>query len=447
MEKNEKNVYPNIVRLNLSNELDIVVAYKRARQLSELTGLPVPSQTKFATAVSEICRNVLEHAGTGNITFSLVEEDSLCLEALVVDRGQGIPNLAEWLARREAPAPGKGNGLLNSRKLVDTFRIQTDGQQGTKVYLRKRLPLRRPLINSAIVQGWTEYFSREVNVSPYEELKRQNTQLLDVLETLRLQNIRAEVQLEEIQLLNHDLEGSGREVARLLAEREESNRQLRKMNAELEDFAYTVSHDLKAPLRNMEGLSTLLEKDLRADDEGARIKLTMLKQQIARLDGLITAILSYARSGREGLEKTTVDVGALLREVISSLTVPAGFVVQVPEKLPTLETEAIYLQQIFANLIVNAIKYHDQPAGRIVVSCRREGEFFRFAVTDDGPGILLQYQEKVFKLFYSINQPANRDSTGVGLAIIKRITEEKGGRVWVESGGRGATFAFTWPAG
>jgi signal transduction histidine kinase len=263
--------------------------------------------------------------------------------------------------------------------------------------------------------------------------------MLVVMEELRLKHIQAEHQLEEIRSLHQ-------EVSRLLSEREESNQVLLKVNQELEDFSYTVSHDLKAPLRNMQGLAYLLEKSLqRLGDESTFKKFELLKDQISRMEKLLSGILSYAKSGKQQLEKTQVDTGILLQEVINSLVVPAGFTVEVQEDMPILKTEEIYLQQIFSNLIGNALKYHDHPNGNVKVGWQKTGNYTEFNVSDDGPGILPQHQEKIFKIFFSLQQAANEDSSGLGLAIIKRIIEEKGGRVWVESQGRGARFCFTWP--
>ena len=110
-----------------------------------------------------------------------------------------------------------------------------------------------------------------------------------------------------------------------------------------------------------------------------------------------------------------------------------------------MKTEEVYLQQIFSNLIGNALKYHDLSAGNVKVGWQKNGTYTEFHVSDDGPGILPQHQEKIFKIFFSLQRSTSEDSSGLGLAIIKRIIEEKGGRVWVESQGRGARFCFTWP--
>ena len=114
----------DIVKIRLQNELDIVLAYKRAKQLSEYTGMNISSQTKFATAVSEICLNVLEHVGEGTITFGIIEEGFLFLEALVVDHGRGIDDIDEILERKIVNINTKGCGIINSNKLVDQFFIE-----------------------------------------------------------------------------------------------------------------------------------------------------------------------------------------------------------------------------------------------------------------------------------------------------------------------------------
>lgn len=434
-------IHSNIVKITLTNELDIVLAYKRANELAQLTGLAVSPQTRFATAVSEICRNVLEHVGEGNIKFSILEVSGyLFLEALVVDRGRGIANVEELLKKKIANTAGKGWGIINAKKLVDKLSIESDSNKGTTVRLLKKIPYNHPPINKTIIQGWIEYFANEIPISPYEEIKRQNMQLLEVMDALRIKNIETEHQMEEIKALNE-------EVTSLLKEREDSNELLQKMNRELEDFAYTVSHDLKAPLKNILGIIALLKKNLTAaENEKAKKQFEMLVEQVQRMDKLINGILSYAKSGKQQVDKKKVDVDALLKEVITSIHIPAGFRITIGENMPVLETEDIYLQQIFSNLIENAIKYHDQEKGNIEISCLSKDTFFEFAIADDGPGIPPQYHDKIFKIYYSLNGSTAKNSTGLGLSIVKKITSEKGGKVWVESQGRGSTFHFTWPS-
>ncbi|WP_181304895.1 sensor histidine kinase [Rufibacter sp. XAAS-G3-1] len=437
-----------ITIIKLQNELDVVLAYKRTMQLSEFSGLPVASQTKFATAVSEICRNVLEHVGEGTIRFSMVENRGLLsLEAFVADRGRGIPNVQDILDRKYPPAGGKGQGIYSSRKLVDYFSLDSDFEKGTRVRLQKRIPANHPPINKAIIQGWANYFNNESEISPYAEIKRQNKQLIELMEQLQVRTIEAEYQLQEIQHLNQELQTSNHEIHALLQERESKNQQLERVNRTLDEFAHTITHDLKAPLQNILGLASAVTDLLEEDNkEEALAVMPMIQRQTSRMEHLISDVLAYSLTGRQQIQKKPVSVGQLVRNVIASLTVPAGFQLHIPPDLPVIEAEEIYLQQIFGNLLSNALRYHDLPAGHVWVKAFQKNRHWEFVVEDDGPGIPAEDQEKIFELFETTNDVNHPGSTGIGLAIVRKIMQEKQGRVWVQSEGRGTAMHFTWPS-
>jgi signal transduction histidine kinase len=442
-----KYVFQNIVKVPLSTELDVVVAYKRARQLTELTGITIPTQTKFATAVSEICRNVIEHVGEGVIVFHLAEDAGrLWIEANITDRGRGIDNVDQYQAQKSTPGNRRGSGLFNSRRLVDRFLICSSADKGTCVQLLMKLPVKHPPINKSIIEGWRDFFAHEVETSPYEEIKRQNLQLLEVMESLRLKGLETEHQLEEIKKLNGELESSNAHITQLLGEREDNNRLLQKMNAELEQFAYTVSHDLKAPLNNITGLAAVLQKSpALAGDPQARQTMEVLFGQVERMASLINNILIYSRSGSEGIPRKRIKVGAVIDEVLDSLQVPPGLKIHLPEELPELDTEEVFLQQVFGNLIGNAVKYHDKAEGNIIVEATRGADGYTFCVSDDGPGIPPDVQERIFDRFYTTGDTRSGESSGLGLSIVKKIVTQKGGKISVQSEGRGTTFCVTWP--
>src|SRR5688572_18156761 len=435
----------NIAKINIINELDVVLAYKRAMQISDRCGLAPANQTKFATAVSEICRNVIEYVGEGCIEFSIVQEKTiLFLEALITDCGAGITDLDKHLASKNF-FPKRGVGLANSKKLVDDFKVTTDAG-GTHVRLRKTIPVSHPSLSEATLFKWAQDFENETTVSPYLEIKKQNTQLIELLEELRLKNLETETQLQEIRRLNDELYISNAEVIGLVQEIEGTNNQLEQKNKELDAFAHIVSHDLRAPLQNIKGLAVIMDTYLETNDtNGAYSVLTMIKEQAGRMDNLIMDILSYSMAGKKTLSKKEVKLRELLFEVISFLNIPNGFKIELPEKMPVLFTEEIFLRQIFNNLINNAIKHHDKPEGKIKISCEQENDFLKCCVSDDGPGILPADQQRIFNQFETLNDANLSASTGLGLTIIKKITIEKGGNVWVESEGRGASFVFTWP--
>ena len=259
-----------------------------------------------------------------------------------------------------------------------------------------------------------------------------------VVENARLyQEARAaEAQLREF---NQTLEA---QVAERTAELERSN-------AELDQFAYVASHDLRAPLRAIKHLTDWLEDDAgEALPAKARGHIPKMRQRLARMERLLDDLLTYARAGRQHHPPEEVDCGALVRSVVELLGPPAGFTVMLDAELPSLLTERVPLETVFRNLLNNAIKHHHAPhAGRVQVTAARQDGRVEFAVTDDGPGIAPQYHARIFEIFQSLRPRDQVEGSGMGLAVVKKIVENRGGTIGVRSAvGAGATFWFTWPA-
>ncbi len=224
-------------------------------------------------------------------------------------------------------------------------------------------------------------------------------------------------------------------------------REIEATNQELKDFAYVVSHDLKAPLRGIGTLAGWLASDY-ADkiDEAGQEQLVLLTNRVKRLNSLIDGILAYSRAGRSREGRVPVNIDALARSVAEMLAPPSHIRFAFETPLPSLVVEPTKAHQLFQNLFSNAIKFMDKPQGLIRVRCDRDGNLWHFCVSDNGPGIDEKYFARIFELFETLAPRDEIEGTGVGLALMKKIVELAGGRVWVESKrGEGAAFHFTLP--
>jgi signal transduction histidine kinase len=232
-----------------------------------------------------------------------------------------------------------------------------------------------------------------------------------------------------------------------IAELHRQRAELERSNRELQQFAYVASHDLRAPLRAIDALSQWLAQDLQsAFDENQRAQMELLRGRVRRMDRLLGDLLDYARAGGEAVDVESVDVGAVLAEVIELCNVPAGFGVVTVAPLPVLETARLPLRRVLLNLIGNAIKHHDRPTGRVEVSVTPTEEHVTVRVADDGPGIPPAFHEKVFQMFQTLKPRDAVEGSGMGLALVRKLVENVGGTVWVEPNGeRGAVIAFNWP--
>jgi signal transduction histidine kinase len=173
--------------------------------------------------------------------------------------------------------------------------------------------------------------------------------------------------------------------------------------------------------------------------------MNLLRGRVHRMEALIDGILQYSRAGR-AQQVETVNISSLVSEVIELLAPPPDVSIVVQPEMPTLKTERIPLEQVLMNLIGNAIKYTQHSDARVQVSVRKEGRYYEFAIADNGLGIAPEYHQKIWGIFQRLEARDKVEGTGVGLSIVKKIVESRGGRVWVESEiGAGATFYFTWP--
>lgn len=221
---------------------------------------------------------------------------------------------------------------------------------------------------------------------------------------------------------------------------------LKRKNEELDQFAHIVSHDLKTPLRGISNVVSWIEED-HGHELSPKVHdyLQLIHGRLMRAENLIKGILSYARIETDASEKEEVDVNDLINEIVDNLILPPALSLQVEQKMPVLFTERLLLFQVFSNLITNAVKYHDKTEGIVKIYFKENQLNYQFFIEDNGPGIAPNHQDKIFKIFQTLNEKDSFESTGVGLAIVKKILDSRKETIGLKSElGKGSVFSFTW---
>ncbi len=283
-------------------------------------------------------------------------------------------------------------------------------------------------------------------------LKKREEQLRESYKQISLARDQLEVRVKE---RTTELTTANEQLTREVTLRKQAEerkdqllKELESVNQELKDFAYVASHDLKAPLRGISTLAGWIKTDYadKIDEEGKK-QIDLLISRTERMHNLIDGILQYSRVGRVKEEQAPVDLSKLVPEITDMVNPPENIKVEIENELPTLLGEQTRITQVFQNLLSNAVKYMDKPEGKIKIGCVRDNGFWKFSVTDNGPGIEKKNFEKIFQIFQTLAPRDQYESTGIGLTVVKKIVELYGGKIWVESEvGSGSTFFFTLPA-
>ncbi|PTA51454.1 histidine kinase [Shewanella morhuae] len=236
------------------------------------------------------------------------------------------------------------------------------------------------------------------------------------------------------------------ERKRIEIQRAEHTQELERINQELDRFAYIASHDLKSPLRGIEQLTSWLSEDL-ADNTNEDIHkyLRLIQSRIHRMVLLLDGLLMFSRIGRVDNETVEVNSRQLIEDMFALVAPPKGFELALKGEFPQFHTVRVLLELVLRNLISNAIKHHDQETGVITVSCELIDEYYWFSVNDDGPGISSSYHEKIFQMFQTLKPRDEVEGSGLGLSLVKKTVESIGGKIQLQSAGRGCCFRFSWP--
>ena len=437
-----------LLTLELKYEHDVVLARQRARQIGGMLGFDVHEQTRIATAVSELARNAHEYARGGQVRF-LVERDPTAGHSLVVrvrDEGPGIADVDAILDGRYVSRTGMGLGILGARRLSDRFRIDSAPGRGTTVEIARTLPAtaRFAATDAARI---AEGLSRQAAQSPFEEIQRQNQELLNALEEIRTRQT-------QVEALNSELENTSRGVLVLYAELDDRAQDLKRASEYKSRFLSDVSHELRTPLTSVLNLTRLLldrtDGDLTTEQEH---QVTLVRKSIETVIDLVNELLDLARieAGKTTLRPVEFTVGelfaslqGLVRPLVTSPQVALVF--EDGHAGLALHTDDKRLAQILRNFLSNAIKFTE--AGEIRVCVTPEDDCVRFEVRDTGIGIAPENQSRIFQDFVQVDGPVQRRvrGTGLGLPLTRKLAALLGGRVDMESAvGEGSTFSVVIP--
>lgn len=291
----------------------------------------------------------------------------------------------------------------------------------------------------------------QANQKLIEETKAQKRvidRLHEISEALRIESGDEVSEVQEDSLIAGEklfdyIEEQTQEILKINNQREVLLKDLAHQNQELSDYAHMVSHDLKSPLRSISALSTWLYEDYREQlgDEGGNI-VNLICENVEKMDTLIRGILEYSTIDKVDVDTYDVDITAILNTIKGSIYIPENVNIILKDTYPVLQGDRFRLQQLFQNLLVNAIKYNDKEKGVVSVHFKDIGDYWEFRIKDNGIGIEEKYYKKIFQTFQKLENTYN--STGIGLSIVKKIIDLYQGKIWLESViGEGTTFFFT----
>ena len=287
-----------------------------------------------------------------------------------------------------------------------------------------------------------------------DELYEANQKLREEAEGLKEinKNLQSIMNLDNKFIANSDIVNStdyikeqSLEIVRINMQREELLKSLEKQNQELNEYAHVVSHDLKAPLRNIDTLINWFKEDnAEILDEKNKKFLDLILSNVEKMDLLIKGILDYSTIDKYEIDDRMIDLNFLVEEILRTINIPSQIEMIFNNQMPIVFGNDFRFKQLFQNLIQNAIKYNDKEKGFIEIGSNEKENEFEFYIKDNGIGIKHRYQTKIFDLFSKLE---NTDqSSGIGLSIVKKIIDFYGGKIWLKSQEAiGTTFYFTLP--
>jgi signal transduction histidine kinase len=444
-----------LLSLRIREEIDIVAARQRGREIAGLLGLHSQDQVRVATAVSEVARNAYQYAREAQVEFSVgLSSRPQMLWVKISDRGPGIADLDTVLADAYESRTGMGIGLSGTRRLMDTFHIDSKLKEGTRVSLGKAIPTSKT-ISPGDVGRLSGHLKQNRRPVALEEVERQNQDLLQTLELLHLRELELDRRQKDLARMNVELEETNRGVVALYAELDEKAVALQRADQLKSRFLSHVSHEFRTPVNSVLALTGLLlrraDGDLSAEQEK---QIGYIRQAVQELAEMVNDLLDLAKveAGKTDVRKSDVEVAqlfgairALMRPLATKESVKLVFDDPPPEM--SLETDESKLGQILRNLVSNALKFTEEGEVRVSATFK-DSRTIAFSVRDTGIGLAPEDLEKIFQEFSQIASPMQRNvrGTGLGLPLSRKLAGLLGGTLSVESVvDSGSTFILELP--
>lgn len=434
--------------MHLVSAEDVVAARLHARKAAEILGLDRQSQTRMATAVSEITRNAFTYAGKARAEFAIDgNAPAHTFMVVVSDDGPGIDDLHDVLEGRKVFAPGRGKGLPSARRLVDQFDIQS-APGGTMVRLAQRLPQGALLrLTREAQQAIAQLLSSHAGADPITALQDQNREIIESLNDLQDRQA-------ETARLNLELEETNRGVVALYSELEEKAEQLRGVSDTKSRFLSHMSHEFRTPLNSILALARLLvdrvDGDLNAEQER---QVQYIRKSAQSLLDMVNDLLDLAKveAGKVDVKPVEFSVDSIFASLRGTLrpllTNPAvDLLFGHTPQLPLMLADEQKVIQILRNFIANALKFTEQ--GHVLVEARHDParQTIVFSVSDSGIGIAPQDIARIFEEFSQVDGRLQQGGTGLGLPLARRLALLMGGEVRATSlPGQGSTFELILP--
>ncbi|MCC3406234.1 MAG: ATP-binding protein [Microcoleus sp. PH2017_10_PVI_O_A] len=441
-------IYP-ILTTEVRFEQDIVQVRQRARQIGALLGFDSQTQTRIATAVSEIARNAFKYAGGGKVEFFVEGESPQVFRTRISDSGPGIPDLPTVLGPNFRSQTGAGMGLAAAKRLMDEVQIDSAPDRGTAVQLIKQFSKLMPALSAIELNKLLDKLARQIPEDPYAEIQQQNQELLRTLDELRQRQ-------EELVQLNQELEDTNRGVVALYAELNDKAESLQREGELKTSFLSNMSHEFRTPLTTILSISEILLNRIDGELSPEQDKqVNFIRKSAESLAELVDDSLDLAKveAGKVTVRVTDFEVEDLfsaLRGMMRPLlpqNSPVSLIFEVPLEVPTLTTDEGKVSQILRNLISNALKFTE--AGEVRVAAEMgEGGMVTFSVADTGIGIPPADQTRVFEEFVQVENHLQKGvkGTGLGLSLCRKMAEFLGGSIEIESSpGVGSTFLVNLP--